>query len=103
MYLCQHLHSQYPDYNAENFGDVEFIPAETKDRTCLKKLGEVQRGLLVLVFLLTTTLGIFLCSVESTWLFRGTTRLECALGSTGCNATPSNDETSGNVGEDPPT
>ncbi|KAF9219018.1 hypothetical protein BS17DRAFT_468537 [Gyrodon lividus] len=41
MYLCGKLHSQYVDYNPENFRDVEFIPAESRGRTCLKKLGEV--------------------------------------------------------------
>ncbi|KIJ08708.1 hypothetical protein PAXINDRAFT_182233 [Paxillus involutus ATCC 200175] len=44
MYLCRKLHSQYLDYKPENFLDVEFIPAESKGRTCLKKLGEVCSG-----------------------------------------------------------
>ncbi|KIJ58355.1 hypothetical protein HYDPIDRAFT_119620 [Hydnomerulius pinastri MD-312] len=43
-YLCHELHSQYPDYKPENFRDVEFIPTESKGRTCLKKLGEVYFG-----------------------------------------------------------
>ncbi|KAI6097702.1 hypothetical protein EDD16DRAFT_1902480 [Pisolithus croceorrhizus] len=43
-YLCDRLHSQYADYNPESFRNVEFIPAESKDRTCLKKLGEVFSG-----------------------------------------------------------
>ena len=42
MYLLNNLHSQYLDYRSENFRDVEFIPAESKDRACLKKLGEVR-------------------------------------------------------------
>ncbi|KIJ65877.1 hypothetical protein HYDPIDRAFT_151535 [Hydnomerulius pinastri MD-312] len=44
VYLYSKLHSQYLDYKPENFRDVEFIPAESKDRTCLKKLGEVYSG-----------------------------------------------------------
>ncbi|KAI6022005.1 hypothetical protein EDC04DRAFT_2937394 [Pisolithus marmoratus] len=43
-YLCNNLQSQYPDYKPENFRDVEFIPAESRGRTCLKKLGEVYSG-----------------------------------------------------------
>ncbi|KAI6014324.1 hypothetical protein EDC04DRAFT_3070659 [Pisolithus marmoratus] len=43
-YLCSNLHSQYPHYKPGNFCDVEFIPAESKDRTGLKKLGEVYSG-----------------------------------------------------------
>lgn len=44
VYLCRELHSQYRDYRPEDFCDVEFIPAESKDFTCLKKLGEVYTG-----------------------------------------------------------
>ncbi|KAI6152579.1 hypothetical protein BKA82DRAFT_4013016 [Pisolithus tinctorius] len=40
VYLCRELHSQYRDYRPEDFCDVEFIPAECKDFTCLKKLGK---------------------------------------------------------------
>ncbi|KAI6094846.1 hypothetical protein F5141DRAFT_1295920 [Pisolithus sp. B1] len=43
-YLCDRLHSQYADYNPESFRNVEFIPAESKDRSCLRKLGEVFSG-----------------------------------------------------------
>ena len=42
MYLLNNFQSQYLDYKQENFCDVEFIPAESKDLPCLKKLGEVQ-------------------------------------------------------------
>ncbi|KAI6101844.1 hypothetical protein F5141DRAFT_272169 [Pisolithus sp. B1] len=41
VYLCDKLHSQYLDYKPENFRDVEFIPAESKGRPYLRKLGEV--------------------------------------------------------------
>ncbi|KAF8125310.1 hypothetical protein EV363DRAFT_1299278 [Boletus edulis] len=41
MYLCRELQSRYSAYKPENFQDVEFIPAESNGRTCLKKLGEV--------------------------------------------------------------
>ncbi|KAI6014917.1 hypothetical protein EDC04DRAFT_2903943 [Pisolithus marmoratus] len=41
IYLCDNLHSQCLDYKLENFHDVEFIPAESKDGFCLKKLEEV--------------------------------------------------------------
>ncbi|KAG6369865.1 hypothetical protein JVT61DRAFT_13426 [Boletus reticuloceps] len=40
-YLCRELQTQYSAYKPENFQDVEFIPAESNSRTCLKKLGEV--------------------------------------------------------------
>ncbi|KAI6104041.1 hypothetical protein EDD16DRAFT_1900225 [Pisolithus croceorrhizus] len=40
-YLCNKLHLQYSHYNPEDFCNVEFIPAESKGQTCLKKLGEV--------------------------------------------------------------
>ncbi|KAF8427620.1 hypothetical protein L210DRAFT_3136383 [Boletus edulis BED1] len=40
-YLCRELQSRYSAYKPENFQDVEFIPAESNGRTCLKKLGEV--------------------------------------------------------------
>ncbi|KAI6159818.1 hypothetical protein EDD17DRAFT_1761872 [Pisolithus thermaeus] len=43
-YLCNKLHLQYSHYNPEDFCNVEFIPAESKDRTCLRKLGEVYSG-----------------------------------------------------------
>ena len=42
-YLYSHLPSQYPKYKSEDFCDAEFIPAESMDNTCLKKLGEVRR------------------------------------------------------------
>ena len=42
MHLLNNLQSQYLDYKPENFRDVEFIPAESKDYACLKKLGEVR-------------------------------------------------------------
>ncbi|KAI9454957.1 hypothetical protein HD554DRAFT_2149343 [Boletus coccyginus] len=44
VHLYSKLDSQYPDYKPENFADVEFIPAESKGGTCLKKLGEVCSG-----------------------------------------------------------
>ncbi|KAI6119159.1 hypothetical protein EDD16DRAFT_1791904 [Pisolithus croceorrhizus] len=40
-YLCNNLHSHYLSYQPENFSDDEFVPAESGDHTCLKKLGEV--------------------------------------------------------------
>ncbi|KAI6008466.1 hypothetical protein EDC04DRAFT_3146424 [Pisolithus marmoratus] len=43
-YLCNNLQSQYPHYKPENFRDVEFIPAESRGRTCLRRLGEVYSG-----------------------------------------------------------
>ena len=43
-YLCDNLRSNYSHYNPDNFRHIVFIPAENKDGTCLKKLGNV-RGL----------------------------------------------------------
>ncbi|KAI6101856.1 hypothetical protein F5141DRAFT_1242841 [Pisolithus sp. B1] len=43
-YLCNKLRLQYSHYNPEDFYNVEFIPAESKGHTCLKKLGEVYSG-----------------------------------------------------------
>ncbi|KAI5994116.1 hypothetical protein F5J12DRAFT_962838, partial [Pisolithus orientalis] len=43
-HLCSELYSQYRDYKPEDFRDVEFIPAESKGRTCLRKLNDVYSG-----------------------------------------------------------
>ncbi|KAI6017290.1 hypothetical protein BKA83DRAFT_30366 [Pisolithus microcarpus] len=43
-YLCNKLHLQYSHYKPEDFRNVEFVPAESNGRTCLKKLGEVYSG-----------------------------------------------------------
>ena len=40
-YLCDNLRSNYSHYNPDNFRHIVFIPAENKDGTCLKKLGNV--------------------------------------------------------------
>ncbi|KIJ65764.1 hypothetical protein HYDPIDRAFT_186930 [Hydnomerulius pinastri MD-312] len=43
-YFCYNLRSKYSRFNPENFQDVEFIPAENKEGTCLKRPGDVFLG-----------------------------------------------------------
>ncbi|KIJ62083.1 hypothetical protein HYDPIDRAFT_176650 [Hydnomerulius pinastri MD-312] len=40
-YLCDNIPSKYPDYNADNFANIEFIPAESEDGHHMGNLREV--------------------------------------------------------------
>ena len=72
-YLCDNIPSKYPEYNADNFGHIAFIPSEGEDGTHLGRLGEVHCPhsirIIFINMVTSTDLGILWDSVEGPRLF----------------------------------